>query len=185
MANLVYTALTSLDGYIEDEQGRFDWAVPDAEVHEFVNDLERSIGTHLFGRRMYEVMATWETVGGEPEVSAAEADFAEAWRSLDKIVYSRRLRSVTTTRTRLEREFDAEAVRHVKDAADRDLSISGPGLAQHAFRAGLVDEVHQFVFPVIVGGGKRALPAGIRADFELVDMRRFANGVVHLHHRTR
>ena len=185
MAKLNYTAITSLDGYIEDEKGRFDWAVPDAEVHAFVNDLERPVGTHLYGRRMYETMAIWQTVGDEPGLPAAEADFAEVWRALDKVVYSRTLDAVSTPRTRLEREFDPEAVRRLKAAADRDISISGPGLAQHAFRAGLVDEVHLFVFPVLVGGGKPGLPRDVHVDLELLDERRFRNGVVHMHHRTR
>jgi len=185
MAMLTYAAITSLDGYIEDAEGRFNWAAPDAEVHAFVNDLERPVGTHLYGRRMYETMAVWQTVGDEPGVSAAEADFAEVWRGRDKVVYSRTLDAVSTPRTRLEREFDPEAVRRMKEAADRDLSVGGPGLAQHAFRAGLVDEVHLFVFPVVVGGGKAGLPRDVRVELELLDVRRFGNGVVHLHHRTR
>jgi dihydrofolate reductase len=185
MAKLIYTAITSLDGYIEDDTGRFDWAEPDAEVHSFVNDLERPVGTHLYGRRMYETMAVWQTVGDEPGLPAAEADFAEVWRALDKVVYSRTLDAVSTPRTRLEREFDPEAVRRMKETADRDISVSGPGLAQHAFRAGLVDETHLFVFPVVVGGGKPGLPRDVRVDLELLDERRFDNGVVHMHHRTR
>jgi dihydrofolate reductase len=185
VAKLSYTALTSLDGFLEDEDGRFDWAEPDAEVHAFANDLERSIGTHLFGRRMYETMAVWQTVGDEPGVPEVEAEYAEVWRGLDKVVYSRTLEAVWTPRTRLEREFDPEAVRRLKDTADRDISISGPDLAQHAFRAGLVDEVHLFVSPVVVGGGKPGLPRGVRLDLELLEERRFGNGVVHLHHRTR
>ena len=185
MATLTYTAITSLDGYIEDREGRFDWAAPDAEVHAFVNDLERPVGTHLYGRRMYETMAVWQTVGDEPGLPAAEADYAEVWRGLDKVVYSRTLDAVSTPRTRLEREFDPEAVRRMKEAAGRDISVSGPGLAQHAFRAGLVDEVHLFVFPIVVGGGKPGLPRDVRVDLELLDERRFDNGVVHMHHRTR
>ena len=185
MAKLIYTAITSLDGFIEDEEGGFGWAEPDAEVHVFVNDLERPVGTHLYGRRMYETMAVWQTVGDEPGVSAAEVDYAEVWRGLDKVVYSRTLDAVSTPRTRLEREFDPEAVRRMKEAAGRDISVSGPGLAQHAFRAGLVDEVHLFVFPVVVGGGKPGLPRDVRMDLELLDERRFGNGVVHMHHRTR
>ena len=185
MTKLIYTALTSLDGYIEDDQGRFDWAVPDAEVHEFVNDLERPIGTHLYGRQMYETMAVWQTVGDEPDLSAAEADFADVWRALDKVVYSHTLDAVWTPRTRLEREFDPEAVRRMKRDAPGDISISGPGLAEHAFRAGLVDEVHLFLSPVIVGSGKPGLPRDVRLDLELLDERRFGNGVVHLRHATR
>lgn len=185
MAKLIYTAITSLDGYIEDEEGRFDWAMPDAEVHAFANDLEASTGTHLYGRRMYETMAVWQEVGEGPDVSAVEVDFAEVWRNLDKVVYSSTLEDVWTPRTRLERGFEPEAVRRMKEAADGDISISGPGLAQHAFRAGLVDDVHLFLFPIVVGGGKAGLPQGVRLDLELVDERRFGNGVVHLHHRTR
>ncbi len=184
MAKLIYTAITSLDGYIEDDEGRFDWAVPDAEVHSFVNDLERPIGTHLYGRRMYETMAVWQTVGDEPGLPGVEAEFAEVWRALDKVVHSRTLDTVLTPRTRLEREFDPEAVRRMKATADRDISVSGPGLAQYAFRAGLVDEVHLFVFPIVVGGGKPGLPRDVRVDLELLDEQRFGNGVVHLHYRT-
>ena len=193
MAKLTYAAITSLDGYIEDEGGGFDWAVPDPEVHAFVNDLEQPVGTYLYGRRMYETMAVWQTVGLEPAgTSPAEAapppeelDFAEVWRAADKIVYSRTLDAVSTPRTRLERDFDPDAVRRLKDAADRDLTVSGPGLAQHAFAAGLVDQVHLFVFPVVVGGGRPGLPRGIRVDLELLDERRFGNGVVHMRYATR
>jgi dihydrofolate reductase len=193
MAKLTYAAITSLDGFIEDEDGKFDWAVPDPEVHAFANELERPIRTALYGRRMYETMAVWETVGLEPAgttpaeaaPSAEELDFAEVWRAADKVVYSRTLDAVTTPRTRLERAFDPEVVRRLKDTADNDISVSGPGLAQHAFAAGLVDEVHLFVFPVIVGGGKPGLPRGIRVDLELLDERRFGNGAVHMRYRTR
>jgi dihydrofolate reductase len=194
MAKLTYMALTSLDGYIEDRDGRFDWAMPDVEVHAFVNDLARPVGTHLYGRRMYETMAVWQTLGlggaggGEgdgPGTTAVEVDFAEQWRGADKVVFSRTLDAVSTPRTRLEREFDPDAVRRLKEAADREVSVAGPGLAHHAFEAGLVDEVNLFVFPVSVGGGKPALPRDLRLDLELLDTRRFTNGVVHLHHRTR
>jgi dihydrofolate reductase len=184
MGKLVYAALTSLDGYIEDEDGSFAWAEPDAEVHTYVNELERPIRTHLYGRRMYETMAVWQTMGG-PDDHPAEVEYAEQWRAIDKVVWSTTLDEVWTPRTRLEREFDADVVRDLKATTDGDLSVSGPGLAQHAFRAGLVDEVHQFVFPVIVGGGKPGLPSGVRLDLELVDEHRFTNGVVHLHHRIR
>jgi dihydrofolate reductase len=183
MTKLVYTAFMSLDGYIEDESGAFDWAMPDAEVHAFANDLERAVGTQLYGRRMYETMAVWQTFGDEPGLPAEVSDFAEVWRGLDKVVYSRTLDAVSTPRTRLEREFDPDAVRHMKEDADRDISVSGPGLAQHAFRAGLVDEVHVVVFPVSVGGGKPALPQGARVNLDLLDERRFGNGAVHLHYR--
>jgi dihydrofolate reductase len=193
MAKLTYTAITSLDGYIEDERGGFDWAVPDPEVHAFVNDLERAVATYLYGRRMYETMAVWQTIGlqpaGAPPAEAApppeEVDFAEVWRAADKVVYSRTLDATSTPRTRLEREFDPETVRRMKDAADRDLSVSGPGLAQHAFAAGLVDEVHLFVFPVVVGGGKPGLPRGVRMDLELLEERRLGNGIVHMRYAKR
>jgi dihydrofolate reductase len=175
----------SLDGFLEDEEGRFDWAMPDAEVHEFANELEATVGTHLYGRRMYETMAVWQTVGEGPDVSDVEARYAEVWRGLDKVVYSRTLEAVRTPRTTLERSFDPEAVRLLKETADGDISVSGPDLAQHAFRAGLVDEVHLFAFPVVVGGGKPALPRDIRLELDLLDERRFGNGVVHLHHRAR
>ena len=191
MAKLIYTAITSLDGYIEDADGKFDWAVPDPDVHAYVNDLERPIGTHLYGRRMYDTMAVWQTVGDEPgesgesDVSDVEVDFAEVWRGLDKVVYSTTLDAVWTPRTQLVREFDPEAVRRMKEAADRDIGIGGPGVAQHAFRSGLVDEVNLFLFPVVVGGGKPGLPRDLRLDLELLDEHRFGNGVVHLRHRTR
>jgi dihydrofolate reductase len=175
----------SLDGYIEDEDGGFDWAAPDAEVHMFVNDMERPVGTHLYGRRMYETMAVWQTMGDEPGTDAAEADYAAQWKDKDKIVFSSTLDDVWTPRTRLERTFDPEAIGRLKAEADRDLSVSGPALAQHAFAAGLVDEVHLFVTPIVVGGGKPALPTGLRVELELLDERRFAGGVVHLHHRVR
>ena len=185
MGKLVYAAFTSLDGYIEDGGGRFDWAVPDAELHEFANDLERSVGTHLYGRRMYETMAVWQTVGDGPDVPAAEADYGRVWRELDKVVFSTSLQDVTTPRTRLERTFRPADVRTLLDASDQDVSISGPGLAQHAFAAGLVDEVHLFTFPIVVGGGKPALPRDVRIDLGLVGHRAFGSGVVHLHHLTR
>ncbi len=185
MGKLIYAAITSLDGYIEDRDGRFDWAVPDAEVHRAANELEQTVGTQLYGRRMYETMAVWQTVGDEPGLSAEEAHFAEVWRTLDKVVYSRTLDTVSTPRTRLERDFDPATVRRMKERSDADISVSGPDLAQHAFRAGLVDEVHLFVCPIIVGGGKPGLPHDVRVDLELIGQRRFAGGVVHLHYRRR
>jgi dihydrofolate reductase len=182
MATLSYSALASLDGVIADEQGRFDWAEPDPEVHAFVNDLERPVGTHLHGRRMYEVMVWWETLdlaGVPPHIR----DYAEVWRNADKIVYSRTLPSVSSARTRLEREFDPEAVGRLKEEADRDLSIAGPGLAAHALAAGLVDEVHLLLSPHVVGGGTRVFPDGVRLPLDLVDERRFGNGTVYLRYR--
>jgi dihydrofolate reductase len=184
MGKLIYSALTSLDGYIEDRAGKFDWAEPDAEVHAFVNDLERPVGTHLLGRRMYEVLVYWETVpleGRPPYIR----DFAEIWRAADKIVYSKTLETVSSARTRIERDFDPETVRKLKAAAERDLSVGGPELAAQAFRAGLVDEVHLFLAPVVVGGGKKALPDDVRMELDLLHERRFAGGMVHLRYRTR
>ena len=182
MARLIYTALASLDGYIEDKDGGFDWAIPDEEVHAFVNELERPVGTQLLGRRMYEVLSYWETVPvtGQP---AHIADFAQIWRAADKIVYSQTLEAATTARTRVERDFDPEAVRQLKASSDGDLSVGGPALAAHAFAAGLVDEIHLFLSPVLVGGGKQALPEGTTLTLELVDERRFGNGTVYLRHR--
>jgi dihydrofolate reductase len=182
MAKLIYAAIASLDGYVADAQGNWDWCFPDEEVHAFVNDLERPIGTHLLGRRMYEVLSAWETMD-DPE--PLMRDYAEIWRSSDKVVYSRSLESVATARTRLEREFDPGAVAELKAAASADLSVGGPQLAAQAIAAGLVDECHLLLSPVVVGGGNAALPAGVRWDLELVDERRFGNGVVHLHYVSR
>ena len=183
MARLIYSMLASLDGYIADEHGNFDFAAPDEEVHAAVNDLQRSIGTLLLGRRMYEVLVAWETmdVAGEPAVMR---DFAAMWRATDKIVYSRTLGTAASARTRIDRDFDAAAVGRLVADATRDLGIGGPEIASQAFAAGLIDECHLFVMPVIVGGGKRALPDGIRMDLDLVSARRFAAGAVHLHYRT-
>jgi dihydrofolate reductase len=181
MAKLIYTAIMSLDGYVADEDGNFDWAEPDPEVHAFVNDLERPIGTYLYGRRLYEVMVAWETITDEQPFIK---DYAEIWRAADKIVYSRTLERVSSERTRLEGSFDPDAVRQMKGAADRDISVGGPGLAAQAIRAELVDEIHLFLAPIVVGGGNRALPDGRRVPLELLDERRFGNGVVHLHYHT-
>ena len=184
MARLLYAAITSLDLYVNDAQGEFGWAEPDAEVHAFVNELERPVGTSLYGRRMYEIMEVWETLDTSSEPPAMQ-DYAEQWRASDKIVYSSTLDAVTTSRTRLERTFDADAVRTLVREADRDVAIGGPTLAAHAFAAGLVDDVHLFLNPVIVGGGTRALPDRVFLELELVDEHRFASGVVYLHHRVR
>jgi dihydrofolate reductase len=184
MARLVYGVITSLDLYVNDAHGEFEWAAPDAEVHAFVNDLERSVGTYLYGRRLYETMAVWETMETSPSEPEMH-DYAQLWRAADKVVYSGSLAHVSTPRTRLERSFDADAVRALVRHADRDVSIGGPTLAAHAFAAGLVDDLHLFLNPVVVGGGTRALPDGAAFDLELVDEHRFANGVVHLHHRLR
>jgi dihydrofolate reductase len=185
VAKLVYSAIASLDGYIADENGSFDWAVPDEEVLAFVNDLERPVGTYLYGRRMYEMMTVWETDPSAADQSPRSRDFAEIWQAADKVVYSRTLEAVSTARTRMERDFDPEAVRQIKASAGRDVSVSGPNLAAHAFRAGLVDECHLFVAPIAVGGGKRSLPDNVRVKLELLDERRFGNGMVYLHYRTK
>ena len=181
MASLVYLAIASLDGYIEDEQGKFDWAEPDEEVHAFVNDLVRPVGTDLYGRRMYETMVYWETGGGdEPTVFR---DYAQIWRAAEKIVYSRTLQKVSSERTRIEREFDATAVRRLKERSRSDIMIGGADIAGKAISEGLVDELQIFLAPVVVGGGKRALPSAVRAEMELLDERRFRSGFVYLHYR--
>jgi len=185
MAKLIYSALASLDGYVADEDGNFDWAQPSEEVHLFVNDLERPIGTHLYGRRMYEVMAYWETGDALADQPPVIRDYAKIWRAADKIVYSKTLAEVSSARTRIEHDFDIDAVRQLKATADRDIGVGGAELAGQAIRAGLVDELHLFLAAVLVGGGKRSLPDDVRLELELLDERRFANGVVHLHYRTR
>lgn len=180
MGKLIYSAITSLDGYLADAEGRFDWSMPDREVHAYVNELQRTIGTYLFGRRMYEVMSFWETADELTDEPREIADFAAQWLDADKVVYSTTLDAVSTARTRLERSFDPEAVRRLKAESERDLSVGGPHLAAEAIAAGLVDEVQLFISPVTVGGGLRALPSNLRRRFELLDERRFAAGVVHL-----
>jgi len=185
MAKLIYSAIASLDGYIADEDGNFDWAVPDEEVHAFINDLDRPLGTYLYGRRMYETMVGWETDHTLAEQSPVMRDFAQIWQAAEKLVYSRTLEAVSTARTRIERDFEPDAVRQMKASAQQDMIVGGADLAAHAFRAGLVDECHLFVSPIVVGGGKRSLPDDVRLKLELLDKRRFGNGVVHLHYRTR
>jgi dihydrofolate reductase len=184
IAKLIYSAITSLDGYVADQNGKFDWAAPDEEVHAFVNDLERPIGTYLYGRRMYEVMVAWEN----PEAFAADSpvmrDFADIWQAADKLVYSRTLDTVSTAKTRIERDFDPEAIRQLKAAAASDISVGGSNLAGHALKAGLVDELHLFLNPVVVGGGNPSLPDDVHLKLELLAEHRFGNGVVHLHYRT-
>ena len=186
MSKLIYTAIASLDGYIEDREGRFDWAEPNDEVHAFVNELERSVGTYLYGRRMYETMVYWESPPDLPDQPPVVQDFAELWQAAEKIVYSRTLATVTSSRTRVERAFDPEAIRQLKATAGRDLTVGGPELAAQAIAAGLVDEYHLFLVPVLVGGGKRSLPDdNVRVNLELLAERRFSNGTVYLHYRTR
>jgi dihydrofolate reductase len=185
MAKLLYSALMSLDGYVADEHGNFDWAEPDEEVHTFINDLERSVGTHLLGRKMYEVLVVWDDADAFANASGYLKDFADLWRETDKVVYSRKLESVSGARTRLERDFDPQAVQQMKVQADADIAIGGPNLAERAFKAGLVDECHFFVAPAVIGGGTRGLPNGVRIGLQLLDERRFENGMVYLRYRTK
>ena len=177
MAKLHYSAITSLDGYIADKHGNFEWSAPNEEVHAFVNDLERPIGTHLFGRRMYETMVVWEDLdtSNEPPVMS---DYAEMWRAADKIVYSTTLENVSSTRTRLEQRFDPSAVADLKAAATRDLSIGGANLAGQAMRAGLVDEIELFITPVVVGGGTHWAPEDVFVRGSLVEHEPFGDGTV-------
>ena len=180
VAKLIYSPIASLDGYVADEDGKWDWSEPDEAVHAFVNDLARPVGTWLLGRRMYDVLVAWETIDDEqPEIR----DFAEIWRSADKVVYSRTLEAPSSARTRIEREFDPGAVRRIKDESERDLTVGGPDLAAQALRAGLVDEIQLFLSPIVVGGGNAALPGDVRVPLELLDERRFGNGVVYLRYR--
>jgi dihydrofolate reductase len=183
MAKLIYSAITSLDGYVEDEDGKFGWAEPDEEVHAFVNELVRPIGTYMYGRRMYETMAWWETVDTGPAQRVIHSDYAELWRAVDKIVYSRTLEEVSTARTRIEREFDPDAIRTLKQTAAADIAVGGSQLAGQALAAGLVDELRLLLNPVIVGGGKPALPDHVGTELELIDERRFQGGVVQVGYR--
>jgi dihydrofolate reductase len=185
MARLIYTAITSLDGYIEDADGSFEWAAPDEEVHAFVNDLERPVRTHLYGRRLYETMAYWEhppDLAAQPRVVQ---DYAEIWQQANKIVYSRTLKAATSARTRIDREFDPDAVRRLKAEADADITVGGAELVARAIESGLVDEYNLFLVPVVVGGGKRALPDAVRVNLELLGEHRFESGTVYLHYRSR
>jgi len=179
MSKLIYSALASLDGYVEDADGAFDWAAPDEEVHAFVNELERPVATYLYGRRMYETMAFWESPGNTADEPAVVQEYGEIWRAAEKVAYSRSLETVPSTRTRIEREFDPAAVRRLKESTSGDLGIGGAELAAQAIGAGLVDEYHLFLVPVVVGAGKRVLP-DVRLSLELLDERRFGNGTVYL-----
>jgi dihydrofolate reductase len=185
LAKLIYSVIASLDGYIEDKAGKFDWAAPDEEVHRFVNERERPIGTYLYGRRMYDTMRFWETEEARANQPPHVQDYASIWRAADKVVYSRTLDTVSSARTRIERDFDPGAVRRMKAATERDISVGGAELTTIAFKARLVDELQLFLHPIIVGGGKRALPLDVRLELDLLDQRRFAGGVVYLHYRTR
>jgi dihydrofolate reductase len=184
VAELVYMAISSLDGYVADEDGNFDWAEPDEEVHSFINDLARPVGTHLYGRRMYETLIAWENLdaAGHP---AYIREFADIWQAAEKVVYSRTLATTSSARTRIERDFDPDAVRQTKAESESDLAIGGAELAAEAIAAGLVDECQLFLAPIVVGGGKPSLPSGVRVELELTDERRFAGGFVFLRYRTR
>ena len=182
MGKLIYAANISLDGYLEDESGAFDWSEPSEEVHAFWNEHERGIGTSLYGRRMYEAMRVWEDDDWLEGGSAVMREYADIWRDADKVVYSSTLENVSTARTRIERTFDPEAVRALKEARPSDLSIGGATIGAEAFRHGLVDECVLLLYPVVVGGGKSALPHGLRLDLDLLDHRRFGNGVIHVRH---
>ncbi|HEY9244896.1 MAG TPA: dihydrofolate reductase family protein [Streptosporangiaceae bacterium] len=185
MAKLIYWANTSLDGYIADEAGRYaDWSAPGDDLFRFITDFERPIGTYLYGRRLYQEMIYWETAHTQPGQSELMLDFARVWQAADKVVYSRTLDTVATARTRLERTFDPEAVRQLKVQADRDITVGYADLAGQAIKAGLVDEIHLVILPIMVGGGTSALPAGARVHLELLSERRFGSGAVHLHYRT-
>jgi dihydrofolate reductase len=183
MAKLIYSAIGSLDGYVEDASGKFDWAAPDEEVHAFVNELERPIGTYLYGRRMYETMVFWETVDPDGDFPAVAREWAAIWQAAEKVVYSRTLEAVSSARTRIERELDPDAIERMKQSSGSDISIGGAKLAGQAIAAGLVDELQLLLVPVLVGGGKRALPNDVRARLELLDERRFQSGAVFLRYR--
>lgn len=185
VAKMIYSTITSLDLYVEDESGSFDWAEPDEEVHAFVNERFRPVGTYLYGRTLYEVMVAWETIDTGPDQPAAIGEFAEIWRAAEKVVYSRTLDAASSARTRIEREFDVDAVRQLKEQAEADIAVGGTELGAQAIKAGLVDELHLFLSPIVVGGGKPALPDDVRVELELLAERRFGNGVVYLHYRVR
>ena len=185
MARLIYSAISSLDGYIEDRNGNFDWAMPDEEVHRFINNLERTAQTYLYGRRMYETMMVWETDPTLALDSPLTQDFAQIWQAADKIVYSRTLAAAATRNTQIERNFDPEAIKQLKKTVGHDISIGGSGLAAHAFQSGLIDECHLFLTPIIVGGGKPSLPDNVRLELELLSERRFRNGTVYLRYQAR
>ncbi len=185
MANLIYVANTSLDGYTEDKDGKFDWTEPSEEYFRFINNLVRTMHTHLYGRRMYETMMVWETDPNLAAESPLMRDFAEIWQEANKIVYSRTLETISTRKTQLEQTFDPEAIRQLKAASEHDILIGGPELAAHAFRAGLIDEYHLFIVPILIGGGKSALPDNVRLELELLEERRFGDGTVFLRYRAR
>ncbi len=183
MAKLIYSAIASADGYVEDATGSFDWAAPDEELMRFVNDLERPVGTYLYGRRMYQTMLYWETAHTLPGQPPSVQEFTGIWQAAEKVVFSRTLESVPSARTRIERNFDPGMIRQLKSATGQDMTVGGADLAGQAIKAGLVDELQLILVPVIVGGGKRALPSGVRSDLELLDTQRFASGAIYLRYR--
>ena len=185
MAKLVYAMITSLDGYAEAAEGGLGTGADDEEVHTYIGDLFRPIGTFLYGRRMYETMVFWETAHTEPNVPPHILQYARDWQAAEKVVYSTTLESVSSAKTRIERTFDPDALRRLKNEADHDLSVDGPNLAAQAIRAGLVDEYHLFMTTSVVGGGKRFFPDDVRLDLELVGERSFDSGLIHAHYRTR
>ena len=185
MARLIYVSNVSLDGYIEDAEGNFDWTAPSDEYFAFITDVVRPVGTYLYGRRLYQTMAVWETVPALATQSELMGDFANVWQAAEKVVYSTTLDVVPTAKTKLEHLFDPDAVRAMKASATSDLIVGGAELGAHAFRAGLVDECHLFIVPVIVGGGKPSLPTDMRVELELLDERRFASGAIYLRYRIR
>jgi dihydrofolate reductase len=185
MGKLIYSAIMSLDGFVADEHGNFEWAEPDEEVHSVINDLQRRVGTYLLGRKMYEVLVAWEDGDLFANDPAYVQDFAQIWQAIDKVVYSRTLESVSSARTRIERNFDPHSVQQMKNQVDTDISVGGPDLADHAFKAGLVDECDLFVAPAVIGGGTRGLPKDVRLALQLLDERRFENGMVYLRYRTK
>lgn len=180
MAKLIYSAIASLDGYVEDAAGNFDWGAPGEELSSFINDLERSVGTYLYGRRMYQTMLYWETAHTEPDQPPSFREFTSIWQAAEKIVFSETIETVPSAKTRIERNFNPDAVRQLKSAAEHDMTVAGADLAGQAIKAGLVDELQLFLVPIIVGGGKPALPSGVRSDLELLDTRHFACGAVYL-----
>jgi dihydrofolate reductase len=185
MAHLIYSAISSLDGYIEDEQGGFDWAAPDEETHQYINNLERAVGTYLLGRRTYETMLPWDNDPNLAAESPIMRDFAEIWQTAEKIVYSKTLNAVSTPKARLERTFDPQTIRQLKEVAVQDLLIGGPNLAAQAFRSGLIDECHLYIVPILVGGGKPSLPAHLHLELDLLEQRRFASGIVFLRYQVK
>jgi dihydrofolate reductase len=180
MAKLIYSAITSADGYVEDASGAFDWGAPGEELFSFISDLERPVGTYLYGRRMYQTMLYWETAHISPDQPPSAREFTGIWQAAQKVVFSKSIESVSSARTRIERNFDPDVVRQLKSATEQDMTVSGADLASQAIKAGLVDELQLFLVPVIVGGGKQALPGGVRWDLELLDTRRFPCGAVYL-----